>query len=341
MKADARRIADAAAKWPANVRAILLYGPDTAASADHASRVQRQFADPSNPAAVTLLTGSEVAGDPQALVGATAEFSMFGDRTLVRVDDATDDDAGLAAVLAAPPGNPLVIVAGALKKGSALAALAEKHPEVLSLQSYEPSARDAFALVGGIAAENGLRPTRQAAQAIFEAAGGDRATIRQEVEKLALYMDADPAKQTPVDMPEIRVVGAGVDEGDPDALVSAIASGQQAQAAALLARLDARGAAGITALRAMQRRLWLLIDLRQAVDGGASPESAVAGARPPVFWKARDEVAAQLKRWRTPALRAAAHSLLAAERGIKTSGSAGEVLAADALLTLARSGKQL
>ena len=337
MKADARRIAEAVAAWPGNCRLVLLYGPDIAASADHATRLQRQFADPANPAAVTLLTGAQIAADPQALAAAAAELSMFGDTTIVRVDGATEDALeAIKAVLDGPAGNPAIIVAGALKKGPLLT-LAEAHREVLALISYEPSARDAVALVGGIATEAGLRPTQAAARAIFDAANGDRATIRQEIEKLALYLDPVPAGGTrPVEMADVTAVGAGSGEGDWDSLVGAVASGDGAAVAALLPRLDARGEAGIGALRAMQRRLWLLIDLRATVDGGTSPDAAVKGARPPIFWKLHDELIGQLRQWRAPQLRDAARRVLAAERAIKTSGSAGEVLAARVLLELAR-----
>ncbi len=335
MKADARRIADAVATWPKTCRLVLLYGPDMAASTDHATRLQRQFADPANPSAVTLLTGVQVAADPQALVAAAAEMSMFGDRIVVRVDGATEDALeAIKGLLDGPAGNPAIVVAGALKKGP-LVSLAETHPEILSLQSYEPTARDAVALVGGIATEAGLRPTQAAARAIFEAANGDRATIRQEVEKLALYLDPPPAGGTrPVEMTDVAAVGAGVGDGDWDSLVGAVAGGDGATVATLLPRLDAKGEAGIGALRAMQRRLWLLIDLRAAVDAGTSPDQAVKSARPPVFWKLQDEVIGQLRKWRTPELHDAAHRVLAAERAIKSSGSAGEILAAQVLLDL-------
>ena len=249
MKADARRIAEAVAAWPENCRLVLLYGPDTAASADHATRLQRQFADPANPAAVTLLTGAQIAADPQALAAAAAELSMFGDTTIVRVDGATEDALeAIKAVLDGPAGNPAIIVAGALKKGPLLT-LAEAHREVLALISYEPSARDAVALVGGIATEAGLRPTQAAARAIFDAANGDRATIRQEIEKLALYLDPVAAGGTrPVEMADVTAVGAGAGDGDWDGLVGAVASGDGAAVAALLPRLDAKGEAGIGAL---------------------------------------------------------------------------------------------
>jgi DNA polymerase-3 subunit delta len=107
-----------------------------------------------------------------------------------------------------------------------------------------------------------------------------------------------------------------------------------AQTADLLARLPA--GLGIVALRAVERRLVLLLTLRGVVDGGASPKTAVEGARPPIFWKERDVVAAELGLWTTPALVSGLGETLSAERAIKASGSLGDLLAETAILTLAR-----
>ena len=340
MKIDPRetaaRIADAARAWPEGLRLILLHGADAAAAADHAARLARAFTDDTGHPAVTDVSGDTVKDDPQALAGAVAERSMFGDAVLVRCTGAGDDAVpAVAAVLADAPGNPLVIVATSVKKGSPLVALAEKSPAAWAIACYEPTARDAVSLVGGIAGEAGLRPTQAAARTIFEAAQGDRATIRQEIAKLALYLDPPPAGGTrAVEGSDVAAIGAGTAEGDWDALVSVVAGGDGRAVAALLPRLDARGEGGIGALRAMQRRIWLLAGLRDAVDRGQPVDAAVKAAR--VFWKEADAVAAQVRRWPAGALRDAASRILAAERAIKASGSAGEVIAAQTLLQLAR-----
>ena len=72
-----------------------------------------------------------------------------------------------------------------------------------------------------------------------------------------------------------------------------------------------------------------------AVEGGLSPQSAVDGARPPVFWKAKPAITSQLGRTRVPQIRNALDRLLGAEREIKTSASAGDVLARQAILGIA------
>lgn len=335
MKADLARIQAIAKAWPPGLRLVLLHGQDASASRDHADQVARQFADPTNPAAVELLSGSELAKDPQALVAAAGALSMFGDRTVVRVDGL--DEEGLAAVealLAGPAGNPVIAIAGALKKGSKLQALAEKSDLVAALVSYEPRPGDANRLVGELAGSLGLRPSRDAAQALFEAAAGDRVLIRRELEKLALYLDIAEGESRPLELPDVAAVGVGIGDADMHDLVAAVSGGRAAQAADLLARQAA--GLGIPLLRAMERRLALLLALRGAVEAGASPRDAVDAARPPIFWKEKDAIAAEIASWTTPLLTQSLRELLQAERAIKAAGSLGDGLANQLLLNMAR-----
>jgi DNA polymerase III subunit delta len=334
MKADAARIAAIAKAWPADVRLVLLYGPDGAASRDLADRIARQFADATNPMAIETLAGAALASDPGALAAAAGAMSMFGDRTLVRVEGL--DDKGVEAVealLAGPAGNPVVAIAGDLKKGK-LAALGERSPAIAALVSYEPSLRDAGRLVGEIGAEFGLRPSRDAAVMVFEAAGGDRMLIRRELEKLSLYCGAAAEAPKPLEAADVAALAPGAGEVDQFGLAGAVASGQVAQVVDQLARLG--DGLGIAALRAVERRMTLLLTLRTAIDAGARPEAAVDAARPPIFWKEKAAIVGEASAWTTPALVAALAALLDAERTIKSRGSLGETLAHATMLDLAR-----
>jgi DNA polymerase-3 subunit delta len=335
VKVDATRIQTFYRHWPDDVRLVMLYGPDVAASRDHADQIARQFADAANPMAVDAISGGTLAKDPQALVGAAGAVSMFGDRTLVRVDGLDEDClAAVAQLLDAPPGNPVVAVGGAFKKGSKLVALAEKSLGAAILQSYEPALRDALRLATEIGTPLGLRASREAATALFEAAGGDRTLIRRELEKLSLYLDSGVDRPKPLERSDVEAIGVGVGDADQFALGAAVASGRPAQVVDLLGRLPA--GMGIPALRAVERRFALLLTLRAVVDGGASPQTAVDSARPPIFWKEKDAVAGELGLWSTLMVVRALADLLRAERDIKASGSLGDIVAHAAILLLAR-----
>ena len=335
MKVDAARIAAIARRWPDDLRLVLLHGQDGAASRDHADRIARQFADANNPMAVETLAGSTLAADPQALLAAAGAMSMFGDRTLVRVEGLGDDGLGaVEALLKGPAGNPVVAIAGALKKGSKLQALGERSQAVAALISYEPGLRDAARLAADIGGEMGLRPSREAAVLLFEAAGGDRMLIRRELEKLGLYLDASVEAPKALEAADVAALSAGAGEADQFAIPAAVAGGHTAQLANLLDRIPA--GLGIVVLRAVERRMTLLLSLRAAVDAGSGARAVVEAARPPIFWKEKDAMVADLAAWTTPALVAASAALLAAERAIKSRGSLGDTLAHAGLLDLVR-----
>ncbi|WP_419816286.1 DNA polymerase III subunit delta [Glacieibacterium sp.] len=337
MKADRAAVIAAAAKLPEHVRLILLHGGDESASMDLAQRVARGYHDASNPLSVEVIPAAEIDKDPSRLVAAAANVSMFGDRTLVRVDGAGEDSANAVAALldASGGGNLVVMVAGQLRKGSKLLARAEAAKDVLSVASYPPDARNAVAAVEEIARELGLTAGRGAARAVFDASGADRAVLRRELEKLALYLDASVAQPQTFELDDLNAIGADVGDAGFSALVESVAGGDPATADLQLNRLMTQGMPGITLLRTVARRFWQLLDLRQAVDGGSSPSSAVDGARPPVFWKDKGVLAAEVARLRTPMLRNILARLLATERAIKRSGSAGEVLCRQALIGIA------
>lgn len=339
MKGDKAAIAAACRKLAPGLRLVLLYGPDTAASRDLADGIAAQFANAADPLAVMNITGATLADEPSALAAAANEVSMFGSGSLVRVDGAGDDALpAVEALLALPAwGNPVLMTAGALKKGSKLVAAVERAPAALAYVSYPPDARGSAALVNELAAEVGLQPSAAAARALAESSGGDRGILRRELEKLALYLDAGTGGAIGLDVDAVAALSASYDESDFGTLVEAVAGRQPLLADRQLVQLSVQGIPGITLLRTVARRFWLLLELRQLVDGGSSATSAIEAVRPPVFWKEKPAVAAQLSAWRTPALRGMLTRLLSAERAIKASGTAGDVLAAQLLLSVAAS----
>ena len=331
MKADKSRAVAATTRLDDRIKLVLLHGYDESATRDLADRMARQFGG-----AVDSLAAALIDKDPQALVAAATSVSMFGDRAGVRVDGAGEDAlAAVDAVLAGPGGNPVIVVAGGLKKTSKLLARVEGDAAGLAYQVPEARAGDIGGVVTDAGADYGVVPGRGAARALFEACGADRAVLRRECEKLALYLDATPAAPQSFELADLAAIGADLGDAELGDLVAAVAGGDAAAADRQLARLATQNVAAIVIVRAVARRFFTLLDLRAAVDGGASPASAIDSARPPIFWKEKIPLAAELPKWRTPMLRAALARLLGVERAIKQSGSAGEVLAAQALLGLA------
>ena len=112
--------------------------------------------------------------------------------------------------------------------------------------------------------------------------------------------DASPDAPATLEPAALAAIGADLGDSDINALVEAVSAGRPDIADQQMARLSEANIPGIVMLRGIARRFWLLLELRLAVEGGLSPQSAVDGARPPVFWKAKPAITSQLGRTRVP-----------------------------------------
>jgi len=339
VKANRAQI-DKALKAPGDARFFLLHGPDEAGS----RALVEALGEAVGPEAERIdLSGAELKADPARLVDEAASISMFGSARWIRVEPAGDEIVpALEALLEAPAaGNPVVLVAGALKPASKLLKLALAAPAAMAFASYVPDARDAGRLVLEMARADGLIVRPDVAQRIADACGGNRALIGQELAKFALHADASPEAPKTIDHDLVDALGAGSDEGDLSRLVDSAAGGDAAALAAELARLRAEGQEGITLLRAMLRRIALLARLRAEVEQGNSVAAVMASAGKSLFWKEKDAVAGQVSRWRGALLAKAMSRLLEAERQVKAAGGIGPLAADEELFAICRQAARL
>ena len=325
MKLDKRQL-DRALRDPA-VRAWLFYGQDDSASLALADRIAPEGAERVD------LDGATLKGDPARLADEAASSSLFGGARWIRVRASGDEVlAAVEALLeASETVNPVAIVAGDLKGGSKLLKLATASPLVGAFQSYMPGAREAVPLVQDLAAAAGLRVRPDVAQRIFDAAAGDRAVIAQELAKIALYIDADPAR--PCDLPAaaLDAIGAGEGETSPAASVDAALTGDLRGLAHELRALGRGGDEGVPLLRATLRRLLQLADWRLDADRrGLEPVLRT------VFWKDKGAVEAELRRWPAHELAKLVERVSSVQAALLSAGTAGPVLVTQELLVIAR-----
>ena len=335
MKANANEIARALDAANGPVRFFLLYGPDEAGSAALARRLERAMGQE---AERIDLDGSTLKADPARLVDEAASISLFGGRLWIRIQPAGDEIASAVASLldADVAGNPVVALAGALKPSSPLVKLALDHKLALAHPSYVPDARDAAQIAETLAREAGLRLPRDLGRTLAISCSNDRSIMAQEIEKLALYLDAAPDRPAEATAEALEAIGASNPDGELSKLVDAIMGGQPGRVGAEIARLGQSGIAGIPVLRALFRRLILLAALRRDIDGGQSPAAAVEARGKAIFFKEKPAITDQASRWPADRLAALADKLLAAERALKSSGTAGDILAEAEMLNISR-----
>ncbi len=314
---------------------FLLHGPDESGSRALVARLIRALG---TDVERIELDGASLKADPARLADEAASLSLFGDRRLVIATLGGDEaSAAIAALLSsATIANPVVLLAGQLKPASALLKAMLAHPQAPAFASYPLDEKELSELANAMARERGLRVDSETARALAAMCGLDRAVLESEVEKLALYCNADPVAPASADLQALSAIGADSGEPELSILTDAAFNGRPADVADQMARLGTEGVEGIVLLRALTRRVQLLIRLQAEIAGGKSADAATAS----VFFKEKGAVQAQLRRWSPERLARASDKLLDAERAIKASGSAGPILADAAILEIARAARR-
>lgn len=340
MKANRQQL-DRALKAPAETRFFLFYGPDEAGSR---ALVKALAASLGKEAERIDLSGADLRGDPARLADDAASISLFGGARYIVVEPAGDEVIpALEALLeAAAAGNPVALVAGALKPTSKLLKLALAESAAVAFASYVPEGRDADRLVSEMARAEGLIVRPDLARRIADSCAGNRSIIEQELRKLALYADASPDSPRAIERDSFDAIGAASEEGDLSRLVDSVGSGNSELLQAELMRLRSEGIEGIPLIRAVLRRMYLLTKLRAEVEAGNSASAVMASpAAKSIFWKEKDAVAAQLGRWRSDLLAKSVSRLLEAERQVKASGGLGAVAVDEELFAICRHAARL
>lgn len=334
MKASEAQVRAALDK-PGDTRLFLFHGPDEAGALALAERLGKAL----GPDAERVdLDPATLKSDPARLADEAAAISLFGGARWIRATGVGEESvAAVEALLTSErAGNPAVLVAPGVRTTGTLVKLALAAPKVLAFACYAPSGQQAEQIAAGLAREAGLQPGGQVTRRIAAAAGGDRAVMAREIEKLALYLDAAPERPRPADDAALDAIGADLGEAEAGRAIAAIVAGRPVDLALELARLDEAGVSPIAWLRQLERRIASLAEMRAEADSGQSVDTVMKRHR--VFFREEAETRAALGRWPAAKLMAALDAIRRAARANMAPGNAGDVLAHQAALELADIG---
>lgn len=298
-KVKSDQFAGALAKSGPATRLFLFYGADEANSALLAEKTRQHLgAD----AEKVHLTGAQLKEDPALLAQEAASMSLFGDkRTLFVTGKGEDCKAAIIILLEAERvENPTIIQLSGITDKSATAKLVASDKNALGCISYPPDLGNIVQFIRGVAQEKGLAIPREIAEAIAGYTRLDRRLAEIEVEKIALYLDAQPGGRKTVDNVVMAQLAAETDEDTLAPAINAIMSGQMAQLPAQLARLNDGSLQPVLLLRTLQSRAVQLAGVHLSMQAGQNLDGAVKSNG--IFFKETAMIGMQLKKWPLPAL---------------------------------------
>jgi DNA polymerase III subunit delta len=337
MRVKSPEMAKRLAKPDTAMRLYFLFGPDNAG----ARSLAQIFADAMPPDAERIdLSGAQLKSDPARLPDEVASFSLFGGARYIYLtlgDSGEDAVAAVDALLQSDvAGNPVIIVGGAITATSKLAKLIDAAPQCISCICYAPNAGEMASIIRDMAAGQGMRVDSNTIKMITDLIGDDRALAARELEKLALYLDASTDAPKILTPQAVAALGADVREEDVAGAIDAMLGGKTAVLSTRLADLESAGVAPIRVLRSLTTRAELLARLRPDVDRGMSASAAVDAAGKTVFYREKDTVADQLRRWPAARIARLVSRINDAEAALKAPHTPGFILLRQMAADIAR-----
>ncbi len=281
---------------PASVTAFLFFGSDPGLVSERALVLAKMLANRENPAGEVLrLDDSDLDEDTGRLAVELQTRPMFSGRKIIRATAGRRITAQLLRPLIAEASleGLLIVEAGNLKPDDALRALFEGAGAAAALPCYPDSQADLDGLISGVLSGFKTRIEPEARSALLNRLGADRALSRAEIEKLALYaLGRDTITADDVE----AIVGDAADLA-LERIAEAAASGRGPAAITDYGRTIASGENAQAIIAVTQRYFLKLHKLRSDIDSGQSLDEALRGLRPPVHFKQRDALSAQVRLW--------------------------------------------
>lgn len=303
-------------------RAVLTFGPNRARAEEAANAICAAFLGDAakDPYAATRLDEDTLKRDKARLADELVASPLFGPggpRVLrVRIDGDGAAEPIVAALMALEAGQPaaalLLVEAGDLQSRSKIRVAFESAQTAVSMGFYEDTARELEQVARQTLHAHGAKIEETALHALLSQLPTDRGVVRAEAEKLAVFAHG---LDRPVSDEDVRALAPIEADAALDDAIEAALKGDAARALEALLRSDA---AGVTALKGLERHLLRLLEAQTLIAQGTPADKVGGKLKPPVFWKQAQAFQAQLAVWNGRRVLAALEKAWAAEIAAKT-----------------------
>lgn len=337
MKATKATVGRSVDQPDTKTRFYLFHGQDVAQARALAGRLLQALG-----ATTVSVAAAQVKAEPGSLAVEAGAMSLFGERQAIWIEPAGEDiAAGVEELLGVPASEiPVIAIAGALKKGSALTRLAESSPLALAFAAYLPEGQDAARMVTDVGRRFGLKIAPPVAARIADYCASDQAIVAQELEKLALYAGASPNSPRELDHEAVDAVGTETGEGDFLRLADLAMSGDIEALGDDLARLSGKGKEAIPVVRSLQRRLLMLAPARARMERGEPIDAVMASFGRALFWKDKSSVERMLRNWTAEDLAKVAARIGTLERDLIFTRPSEREAVGEELIAIARKARR-
>lgn len=331
-------------KFAFDVVAVLLYGPDVGLVSERAEIISKQVVEDLNdPFACINISADRLKEETSAVLDEYCSFGLMGGRKLIRIKNgdnaATKAIKNLSESGEVKPGQALVIVtAGDLTPKSSLRQLFESAKNLSAVPCYVDDPQALQRIVATRLNEAGYKFSHDIPAYIAQHCQGDRLIIKQEIEKLSLYM----GDKKDITMDDVQASVGQVTESTLDDICHAVADGNYTLAEKHYSKAINQGIVPVAVLRTLERYFLRIKKVRSKMKSGIDQEKAMQSLRPPIFFKNKSTFNRHLASWgkNSKKLDIALDVLYKAEVYTKKTGSLPELIGGRCLMKLSQLGKR-
>lgn len=333
MKVGARDAGRFLRTLPEAVRAVLFYGPNPGLARELADTVSLSILGKDrDPFRRVELASDVVRKDPARLLDETQQSALFGaaGRRVIHIRDAADGTTpACAALLEETGGDALVILeAQELTPKSSLRLLFEASPRAAAIPCYDDTPEALSEIAEQMVQDRGWRIDPTAVRLLLDESGMDRRILRNEIEKLLLFLGA-PDKDALITHTMAESVTGHAGSSETDEIVAIMAVGDLPRLIQLLGRAEEAGGSATSLVGAALRYVHGLL----AAKAQSQSDTSFEPHRARQFWGQKEAmVRTQLKLWDKRRLLHAAAALGEAEAQTRTTGGPHWSVASQALI---------
>ena len=301
-------------------RAYLFYGHDDGLVRERARTIALHFTDQlDDPFSVSNLSSQDVSADKACLPDSLNALPALGGLRLVMLSGIGSEmtEAIKIGFESLHEQARLVIQARDVNTRHALVKFCDQHPSCASIGCYQDEDRSLIELAQDIFKRNHIQVSRDALVLLTSRLGDDRAISRQEIEKLALFAGLN-GRLTEADIHNAL--------GDSSALTQeqitfAILTGNVQKFKRFYFRSQYDGEPPISLLRQILSLFKNMLSAKLKIEAGQTNAVALSSFKPPLHFKTKPVVTAQLSKWTSVQLNEIINRLITAEIQMKTTAT--------------------
>lgn len=297
MKLDARKI-NSVLQDPHQFHVLLLYGENTGLVRERASGLVKKITNSLDDPFLVAVLGKD---DHDRLSEEATALSLMGGQRAIWVREAGDHltkplenlcNTYLKEATSSKLDSFIILEASSLSTRSSLRNLAEKSPFIASIPCYAETGRSLQDTVRLLLGRKTITP--DAFRYLLAVLGNDRALIRNEIEKLLLFVGDQPQ----ITSEDIEQALGDSNEYNVDDILYAVMSGQLMAADRALDRGLKEGIALIAIIRGLLYFIDRLMQVRIMMEEENIPlKNAVNKLSPPVFFTRMESFTRALTYW--------------------------------------------